>query len=172
MMMFQELDKVTKTIRVLVSLVNRTRRDVRVRVWWSDRIHSKRKLAAPAFSTAFTRGESLFSHISRRSGLPNRTARFQQSAQEESRNCAAAKIVECVLCQGPHWARDCPSHHGGKGKRNVSSGKGYKNSSPFRQAYLEGDRRDWITGASAFAVWFPSLQNFASFDLQGKFILD
>ena len=33
-------------------------------------------------------------------------------------------------------------------------------------------RRDWITGAGAFAVWFPSLQNFASFDLQGKFILD
>ena len=22
----------------------------------------------------------------------------------------------CLLCQGPHWARDCPSHHGGKGK--------------------------------------------------------
>ena len=38
----------------------------------------------------------------------------------------------CLLCQGPHWARDCPSHHGGKGKRTVSSGKGYKNSSPFR----------------------------------------
>ena len=34
----------------------------------------------------------------------------------------------CLLCQGPHWARDCPSHHGGKGKRTVSSGKGYKNS--------------------------------------------
>ena len=78
----------------------------------------------------------------------------------------------CLLCQGPHWARDCLSHHGGKGKRTVSSGKGYKNSSPFRQAYLEGDRRDWITGAGAFAVWFPSLQNFPSFDLQGKFILD
>ena len=78
----------------------------------------------------------------------------------------------CLLCQAPHWARDSPSHHGGKGKRTVSSGKGYKNSSPFRQAYLEGDRRDWITGAGAFAVWFPSLQNFASFDLQGKFILD
>ena len=28
------------------------------------------------------------------------------------------------------------------------------------------------TRAGAFAVWFPSLQNFASFDLQGKFILD
>ena len=54
----------------------------------------------------------------------------------------------------------------------LSSGKGYKNSSPFRKAYLEGDRRDWITGAGAFAVSFPSLQNFASFDLQGKFILD
>ena len=78
----------------------------------------------------------------------------------------------CLLCQGPHWARDCPSHHGGKGNRTVSSGKEYKNSSPFRQAYLEGDRRDWITGAGAFAVWFPSLQNFASFDLQGKLILD
>ena len=36
-----------------------------------------------------------------------------------------------------------------------------------RQAYLEGDRRDLITGAGASAVWFPS-----SFDLQGKFILD
>ena len=59
----------------------------------------------------------------------------------------------CLLCQGPHWARDCPF------------------TSRWRQAYLEGDRRDWITGAGAFAVSFPSLQNFASFDLQ-KFILD
>ena len=74
----------------------------------------------------------------------------------------------CLLCQ--NWSRDCPSHHGGKGKRTVSSGKGYKNPSPFRQAYLESDRRDWITGAGAYAIWFPSLQNFASFDLQGKFI--
>ena len=31
----------------------------------------------------------------------------------------------CLLCQGPHWARDCPSHHGGKSERTVSSGKGY-----------------------------------------------
>ena len=31
---------------------------------------------------------------------------------------------------------------------------------------------DVTTRAGAFAVWFPSLQNFASFDLQGKFILD
>ena len=22
----------------------------------------------------------------------------------------------CLLCQVPHWARDCPSHYGGKGK--------------------------------------------------------
>ena len=78
----------------------------------------------------------------------------------------------CLLCQGPHWSRDCPSHHGGKGKRTVSSGKGYKKPSPFKQAYLESDRSDWITGAGAYAIWFPSLQNFASFDLQGKFILD
>ena len=28
-----------------------------------------------------------------------------------------------------------------------SFGKGHKNSSPFRQAYLEGDMHDWITGA-------------------------
>ena len=47
-----------------------------------------------------------------------------------------------------------------------------KNSSTFRQAYLEGDKHDWITGAGAFAVSVPSLQNFASFDLDGKFILD
>ena len=68
-----------------------------------------------------------------------------------------------LLCQGPRWARDCPSHHGGKGKRVNSLGKGHKNSSPFRQAYLEGDKHDWITGAGAFAVSVPSLQNFASF---------
>ena len=78
----------------------------------------------------------------------------------------------CLLCQGPHWARDCPSHHGGKGKRVNSLGKGHKNSSPFRQAYLEGDKHDWITGAGAFAVSVPSLQNFASLDLYGKFNLD
>ena len=30
----------------------------------------------------------------------------------------------CLLCQGPHWARDCPSHHGGKGKRVNTFGKG------------------------------------------------
>ena len=71
----------------------------------------------------------------------------------------------CLLCQGPCWARDCPSHHGGKGKRVNSFGKGHKNSSPFRQAYLEADKHDWITGAGAFAVSVPSLQNFASFDL-------
>ena len=29
----------------------------------------------------------------------------------------------CLLCQGPHWARDCLSHHGGKGKRVNSFGK-------------------------------------------------
>ena len=78
----------------------------------------------------------------------------------------------CLLCQGLHWARDCASHHGGNGKRVNSFGKGHKNSSPFRRAYLEGDKHDWITGAGAFAVSAPSLQNFASFDLDGKFILD
>ena len=78
----------------------------------------------------------------------------------------------CLLCQGPHWARDCPSHHGGKGKRVNSFGKGHKNSSPFRQAYLEGDKHDWITDAGALAVSIPSLQNFASVDLDGKFFLD
>ena len=74
----------------------------------------------------------------------------------------------CLLCQGPHWARDCPSHHGGKGKRVNPLGKGHKNSSPFRQAYLEGDKHEWITGAGAFAVSVPSLQNYESFDLDGK----
>ena len=78
----------------------------------------------------------------------------------------------CLLCQGPHWTRDCPSHHGGKGKRVNSFGKSNKNSSPFRQAYLESEKHDWITGAGTFAVSVPSLQNFASFDLDGKFILD
>ena len=78
----------------------------------------------------------------------------------------------CLLCQGPRWTRDCPSHHGGKGKRVNSFGKGHKNSSPLRQAYLEGDKHDWITGAGASAVSVPSLQNFASFDLDGKSILD
>ena len=78
----------------------------------------------------------------------------------------------CLLCQGPHWARDCPSLHGGKGKRVNTFGKGHKNSSPFRQAYLEGDEHDWITGAGAIVVSVPSLQNLASFDLDGKFILD
>ena len=53
----------------------------------------------------------------------------------------------CLLCQGPQWARDCPSHHGGKGKRVNSIGKGHKNSSPFRQAHLEGGKHDWITGS-------------------------
>ena len=76
------------------------------------------------------------------------------------------------MCQGPHWARDCPSHHGGKDNRVNSFGKGHKNSSPFRQAYLEGDKHDWVTGASAFAVSVPSLQSFASFDLDGRSILD
>ena len=78
----------------------------------------------------------------------------------------------CLLCQGTHWARDCPSHHGGKGKCVNTFGKGHKNSSPFRQAYLEGDKHDWITSAGAFAISVPSLQNFDSFDLDGKFILD
>ena len=71
--------------------------------------------------------------------------------------------------QGSHWARDSPSHHGGKGKRVNSCGKGHKNSSPFRQAYLESDKHDWITGAGAFAVSVPSLQNSACFDLDGQF---
>ena len=78
----------------------------------------------------------------------------------------------CLLCQGLHWARYFHSHHGGKGKRVNLLGKGHKISSPFRQAYLEGDKHVWITGAGAFAVSVPSLQNFASFDLDGKFILD
>ena len=72
----------------------------------------------------------------------------------------------------PHWVRDYPSHHGGKGKRVNTFGKGRKNSSPFRHAYLEGDKHDWITGAGASAVSVPSMQNFASFDFDGKFILD
>ena len=37
---------------------------------------------------------------------------------------------------------------------------------------MEGDRYDWITGAGAPTVSVPSMQNFASFDLDGKFILD
>ena len=53
----------------------------------------------------------------------------------------------CLLCQGPHWACDCPSHRGGKGKLVNLLGKGHKNPSPFRQAYLEGDKHDWITGS-------------------------
>ena len=61
--------------------------------------------------------------------------------------------------------------NGGKGKRVVSSGKLSKSSSPFRQAYLEGDGHDWITDASAFTVSVFSMQNFASFDLDEKFIL-
>ena len=56
----------------------------------------------------------------------------------------------CLLCQVPHWARDRPSHHGGKGEGVNSCGKGHKNSSPFRQAYLKGDKHDWITGAGVF----------------------
>ena len=42
----------------------------------------------------------------------------------------------CLLCQGPHWARNCTSHHGGKGQAH---------------AYLEGNERDWITGAGVIA---------------------
>ena len=47
----------------------------------------------------------------------------------------------CLLCQGLHRVRGCPSHHGGKGKRATSFGNGSKNSSPFRQAYLEDRSR-------------------------------
>ena len=109
------------------------------------------------------------SHVARR----DTPAKEKGNTGEKSKGKSKGRRPgHCLLCQEPHWARDCPSHHGGKGKRTVSSGKGYKNPSPFRQAYLEGDERDWITGASALTISFPSLQNFASYDLEGKFILD
>ena len=117
----------------------------------------------------WTSNKAKESHVARR----DVSVQDKESPEKRARERAKGRRPgPCLLCQGPHWARDCPSHHGGKGKRTVSSGKGYKNSSPFRQAYLEGDRRDWITGAGANGILFPSLQNFASFDLQGKFILD
>ena len=47
-----------------------------------------------------------------------------------------------------------------------------KNLHRFDKAYPEGNERDWITGGGALAISFPSLQNFANFDLEGKFILD
>ena len=99
------------------------------------------------------------SHVARRDA----PAQERESTEEKDKGKSKGRRPgPCLLCQGPHWARDCPSHHGGKGKRTVSSGKGYKNSSPFRQAYLEYDGHDWITGAGAFAVSFPSCRNFAT----------
>ena len=98
-------------------------------------------------------------------GKKGRSSKGKGKRQGKSKGKGKGRrLGPCLLCQGPHWARDCHSHHGGKGKH----GKGHKNSSPFRQAYLEGDKHDWITGAGAFAVSVPSLQNFASFDLDGK----
>ena len=66
-MMLQELDRVTKTIRVLVSSLNNTRKDVRVRVWQSKRIHSRRKLTDP-----------LHLHLPQHSPRENRWLRISQ----------------------------------------------------------------------------------------------
>ena len=106
-------------------------------------------------------------------GKKGRSSKGKGKRQDKSKGKGKGRRPgPCLLCQGPHWARDCPSHHGGKGKRVNSLGKGHKNFPPFRQAYLGGDKHDWITGAGAFAVSVPSLQNFVSFDLDGKFVLD
>ena len=103
------------------------------------------------------------SHVARR----DVSAQERESTEEKARERAKGDVPDHVFCAKDHTGFVTVLHiNGGKGKRTVPSGKGYKNSSPFRQAYLEGDRRDWITGAGAFAVWFPSLKNFASFDLQ------
>ena len=103
-------------------------------------------------------------------------SRAKGSPKERGRVRARVKgrrgLAQMSSVSRSHWARDCPSHHGGKGKRAVSSGQGSKSSSLFRQAYLEGDRYDWITGAGAFTVSVPSMVNFASFEFDGKFILD
>ena len=106
-------------------------------------------------------------------GKKGRSSKGKGKHQGKSkRNGKERRPGPCLVCQGPHWARDCPSHHGEKGKRVNPVGKGHRNSSLFRHSYQEGDKHHWITGAGASAVSVPSLQNFASFDLDGKFILD
>ena len=45
------------------------------------------------------------------------------------------------LCQGPHWAHDCPSHHGAIGKRAVSRGKGPKSFSVFFDRHIWKETR-------------------------------
>ena len=97
-------------------------------------------------------------------GKKGRSSKGKGKHQGKSKGkCKGRRPEPCLLCQGPHCSRDSPSHHGGKGKRVNSFGKGHKNSSPFRQAYLEGDKHDWITGAGAFAVSVPSFVEFCQF---------
>ena len=84
-------------------------------------------------------------------GKKGRSSKGKEKRQNMSKGKGKGRRPEpCLLCQVPHWARDCPSHHGGKGKRVNSCGKGHKNSSPFRQAYLKGDKHDGVTGAGVF----------------------
>ena len=88
-------------------------------------------------------------------GKKGRSSKGKRKRQGKSKGKGKGKRPKpCFLCHKPHWARDCPSHHGGTGKHVNPLGKGHKNSSTFRQACLEGDK------------------NFASFDFDGNFIFD
>ena len=85
-MILQKLDKVKRTKRVLAFSLNRIDGDVRDVAWWSYPFQKEvHRPSPPTLSNASTSGESLFAHTSRRSGLPKRTARFQQSVHEESK---------------------------------------------------------------------------------------
>ena len=106
-------------------------------------------------------------------GKKGRFRTGKESPEKRAKERARGDVLDHVFCVKDHIGLVIVLHiivETSKG--TVSSGKGYRNPSPFRRAHLESDRRDWITGTGAYAVWFPSLQNFASFDLQGKFILD
>ena len=62
---------------------------------------------------------------------------------------------------GPHQARNCPTHRGGKGTRGKSAGKGWKDWSMYRQS--SGRRRrpdDKRRSSFSHCSWTPMLYQF------------
>ena len=93
-------------------------------------------------------------------------AKEKENTEDRAKERARGDVPDHGFCgQGPQWARDCPSHHGGKGKRTVLHlAGGTRTLHRFDKLNLEGDGRDWNTRRCFWQLRFPSLQNFVSFE--------
>ena len=99
------------------------------------------------------------------------SAQERESTEEKARERAKGDVPDHVFCAKDHTGLVTVLHIMAE-RANVLYHLARDTRTLHRHRFDKLIWKVWITGAGACAVWFPSLQNFASFDLQGKFILD